>query len=138
LAALLLFDLSPGVDNDVGATEAAVGYHTAVMVATEAIDRLQPTAASHDRVMILEVMGRDSGQIALAAGIAGGADVILVPMCLARPPRAWAYAALCTVASVAGGALGYAIGALLFDTVGHWLISVYGYAQKIETVRQFY
>ena len=65
-------------------------------------------------------------------------DVILVPMCLARPPRAWAYAALCTVASVAGGALGYAIGALLFDTVGHWLISVYGYAQKIETVRQFY
>jgi ATP-dependent phosphofructokinase / diphosphate-dependent phosphofructokinase len=49
------------------------------MVATEAIDRLQPTAASHDRVMILEVMGRDSGHIALAAGIAGGADVILVP-----------------------------------------------------------
>jgi len=67
------------IDNDVGATEAAVGYHTAVMVATEAIDRLQPTAASHDRVMILEVMGRDSGQIALASGIAGGADVILVP-----------------------------------------------------------
>jgi len=49
------------------------------MVATEAVDRLQPTAASHDRVMILEVMGRDRGQIALAAGIAGGADVILVP-----------------------------------------------------------
>jgi 6-phosphofructokinase 1 len=67
------------IDNDVGATESSVGYHTAVMVATEAIDRLQPTAASHDRVMVLEVMGRDSGQIALAAGIAGGADVILVP-----------------------------------------------------------
>jgi phosphofructokinase-like protein len=67
------------IDNDVGGTESAVGYHTAVMVATEAVDRLQPTAASHDRVMILEVMGRDSGQIALAAGIAGGADVILVP-----------------------------------------------------------
>jgi ATP-dependent phosphofructokinase / diphosphate-dependent phosphofructokinase len=67
------------IDNDVGATERSIGYHTAVMVATEAIDRLQPTAASHDRVMILEVMGRDSGQIALAAGIAGGADVILVP-----------------------------------------------------------
>ena len=67
------------IDNDVGATESSVGYHTAVMVATEAIDRLQPTAASHDRVMILEVMGRDSGQIALASGIAGGADVILVP-----------------------------------------------------------
>ena len=67
------------IDNDVGATESSVGYHTAVMVATEAIDRLQPTAASHDRVMVLEVMGRDSGHIALAAGIAGGADVILVP-----------------------------------------------------------
>ncbi len=67
------------IDNDVGATESSVGYHTAVMVATEAVDRLQPTAASHDRVMVLEVMGRDSGQIALAAGIAGGADVILVP-----------------------------------------------------------
>jgi 6-phosphofructokinase 1 len=67
------------IDNDVGATESSVGYHTAVMVATEAIDRLQPTAASHDRVMVLEVMGRDNGHIALAAGIAGGADVILVP-----------------------------------------------------------
>ncbi len=67
------------IDNDVGATESSVGYHTAVMVATEAVDRLQPTAASHDRVMVLEVMGRDSGHIALAAGIAGGADVILVP-----------------------------------------------------------
>ena len=67
------------IDNDVGATESSIGYHTAVMVATEAIDRLQPTAASHDRVMVLEVMGRDSGHIALAAGIAGGADVILVP-----------------------------------------------------------
>jgi phosphofructokinase-like protein len=67
------------IDNDVGATESSVGYHTAVMVATEAIDRLQPTAASHDRVMVLEVMGRDNGQIALASGIAGGANVILVP-----------------------------------------------------------
>jgi len=67
------------IDNDVGATENSVGYDTAVMVATEAVDRLQPTAASHDRVMILEVMGRDCGHIALAAGIAGGADVILVP-----------------------------------------------------------
>jgi len=67
------------IDNDVGATENSIGFHTAVMVATEALDRLQPTAASHDRVMILEVMGRDAGHIALAAGIAGGADVILVP-----------------------------------------------------------
>jgi 6-phosphofructokinase 1 len=67
------------IDNDVGDTESSVGHSTAVMVATEALDRLQPTAASHDRVMVLEVMGRDAGHIALAAGIAGGADVILIP-----------------------------------------------------------
>lgn len=67
------------IDNDVRATENSVGFHTAVAVATEALDRLQPTAASHDRVMVLEVMGRDAGHIALAAGIAGGADVILIP-----------------------------------------------------------
>jgi len=67
------------IDNDVAETEVAIGYDTAVQVATEALDRLQPTAASHSRVMVLEVMGRDAGHIALVAGIAGGADVILVP-----------------------------------------------------------
>jgi len=67
------------IDNDLGKTEVAVGFDTAVAVATEALDRLQPTAASHDRVMILEVMGRDAGHIALTAGIAGAADVILIP-----------------------------------------------------------
>lgn len=67
------------IDNDLGKTEVSVGFDTAVTVATEALDRLQPTAASHDRVMVLEVMGRDAGHIALCAGIAGGADVILVP-----------------------------------------------------------
>jgi 6-phosphofructokinase 1 len=67
------------IDNDIGITEASVGFSTAVDVATEALDRLQPTAASHSRVMVLEVMGRDAGHIALAAGIAGGADVILIP-----------------------------------------------------------
>jgi 6-phosphofructokinase 1 len=67
------------IDNDVAETEVAVGYDTAVSVATEALDRLQPTAASHSRVMVLEVMGRDAGHIALVAGIAGGADVILIP-----------------------------------------------------------
>jgi ATP-dependent phosphofructokinase / diphosphate-dependent phosphofructokinase len=67
------------IDNDVGDTENAVGYNTAVTVATQALDHLQPTAASHDRVMVLEVMGRDAGHIALAAGIAGAADVILIP-----------------------------------------------------------
>ncbi|MDR3450265.1 MAG: ATP-dependent 6-phosphofructokinase [Alphaproteobacteria bacterium] len=67
------------IDNDLGSTEMSVGFDTAVAVATEALDRLQPTAASHDRIMILEVMGRDAGHIALTAGIAGGADVILLP-----------------------------------------------------------
>jgi phosphofructokinase-like protein len=67
------------IDNDIGQTEVSIGYATAVDVATEALDRLQPTAASHSRVMVLEVMGRDAGHIALAAGIAGGADVILLP-----------------------------------------------------------
>lgn len=67
------------IDNDLSLTEVSVGFDTAVEVATEALDRLQPTAASHDRVMILEVMGRDAGHIALAAGIAGGVDVILIP-----------------------------------------------------------
>lgn len=67
------------IDNDLGATEYSIGFNTAVQVATEALDRLQPTAASHDRVMILEVMGRDAGHIALNAGIAGGADIILIP-----------------------------------------------------------
>ena len=67
------------IDNDLAETELAIGYSTAVSVAVEALDRLQPTAASHDRIMILEVMGRDAGHIALSAGIAGGADVILIP-----------------------------------------------------------
>jgi len=67
------------IDNDVGMTESSVGFDTAAYVATEALDRLQPTAASHDRVMVLEVMGRDAGNIAMTSGIAGGADVILIP-----------------------------------------------------------
>ena len=67
------------IDNDVDKTENAIGYVTAVDVASEALDRLQPTAASHDRVMVLEVMGRSAGHIALSAGISGGADAILMP-----------------------------------------------------------
>ena len=67
------------IDNDVAFTEWSIGFNTAVSVATDALDRLQPTAASHHRVMILEVMGRDAGHIALNAGIAGGANVILIP-----------------------------------------------------------
>jgi 6-phosphofructokinase 1 len=67
------------IDNDLGHTELSIGYSSAVSVATDALDHLQPTAASHSRVMVLEVMGRDAGHIAIAAGIAGGADVILIP-----------------------------------------------------------
>ena len=67
------------IDNDVAETECAIGFDTAVSVACEALDRLAPTAASHHRVMILEVMGRDVGHIALTAGVSGGADVILIP-----------------------------------------------------------
>jgi 6-phosphofructokinase 1 len=60
-------------------TETSIGFETAVQAATSALDHLQPTAASHSRVMVLELMGRDAGHIALWAGIAGGADVILIP-----------------------------------------------------------
>jgi len=67
------------IDNDVGATDASIGFDTAVFVATQALDNLHSTAVSHSRSMILEVMGRDAGHIALSAGIAGGADVILIP-----------------------------------------------------------
>ncbi len=67
------------IDNDIAGTDVTIGFDTAVHVCTEAIDRLHTTAESHNRVMIVEVMGRNTGWIAAAAGIAGGADVILVP-----------------------------------------------------------
>jgi 6-phosphofructokinase 1 len=67
------------IDNDLSATELTFGFMTAIDIATEALDRLHTTAASHDRVMILEVMGRNTGWIALHAGLAGSADVILIP-----------------------------------------------------------
>ena len=65
-------------------------------------------------------------------------DVMLIPMSLARPERAWFYAAVCTATSVAGGVVGYAIGALLYDSVGQWLINVYGLSGKVEAFRQSY
>ncbi len=67
------------IDNDLGATDFTFGFQTAVQIATEAVDKLVTTAASHNRVMILEVMGRNAGWIALSAAIAGGADVALIP-----------------------------------------------------------
>ncbi|MFY9734841.1 MAG: YqaA family protein [Rhodoplanes sp.] len=65
-------------------------------------------------------------------------DTMLVPMALARPDRAYYYAAVCTIASVFGGILGYAIGAYLYDSVGLWLISLYGYGDKVEAFREAY
>ncbi|PKK39535.1 6-phosphofructokinase [Clostridiaceae bacterium JG1575] len=67
------------IDNDLASTDATFGFSTAVDVATEALDRLHTTASSHHRIMVLEVMGRYAGWIALHAGIAGGADAILIP-----------------------------------------------------------
>jgi 6-phosphofructokinase 1 len=67
------------IDNDLSATDYTFGFDTAVTIATEAIDRLHTTAESHNRVMVLEVMGRHTGWIAVVSGIAGGADVILIP-----------------------------------------------------------
>ncbi len=67
------------IDNDLAATDYTFGFHTAVSIACEALDRLHTTAEAHHRVIILEVMGRNTGWIALWAGLAGGADVILVP-----------------------------------------------------------
>jgi 6-phosphofructokinase 1 len=67
------------IDNDLAGTDVTFGFHTAVQIATDAIDRLHTTAESHNRVIILEVMGRHAGWIAAYSGIAGGADVILVP-----------------------------------------------------------
>jgi ATP-dependent phosphofructokinase / diphosphate-dependent phosphofructokinase len=67
------------IDNDINGTDQTFGFDTAVMIATEAIDRLHTTADSHNRVIVCEVMGRDAGWIAYASGIAGGAHVVLVP-----------------------------------------------------------
>jgi ATP-dependent phosphofructokinase / diphosphate-dependent phosphofructokinase len=67
------------IDNDLSATDYTFGFDTAVFIATEAIDRLHTTAESHNRVMVVEVMGRHTGWIAVVSGIAGGADMILIP-----------------------------------------------------------
>ena len=67
------------IDNDLGATDVTFGFDTALQIATEAIDRLHTTAESHHRILVVEVMGRNAGWIALHSGLAGGADVILIP-----------------------------------------------------------
>jgi 6-phosphofructokinase 1 len=67
------------IDNDLSATDYTFGYDTAINIATEAMDRLHTTAKSHDRVMVVEVMGRHSGWLTMAAGMAGGAHIVLLP-----------------------------------------------------------
>jgi 6-phosphofructokinase 1 len=78
-AGINVIGLPKTIDNDLGGTDMTFGFDTAVQVATDAIDRLHTTAESHHRVLILEVMGRHAGWIALHSGLAGGADVILIP-----------------------------------------------------------
>ncbi|HEX4719659.1 MAG TPA: 6-phosphofructokinase [Thermoleophilaceae bacterium] len=78
-AGLNVIGLPKTIDNDLGGTDMTFGFDTAVQVATDAIDRLHTTAESHHRVLILEVMGRHAGWIALHSGLAGGADVVLIP-----------------------------------------------------------
>jgi membrane protein YqaA with SNARE-associated domain len=65
-------------------------------------------------------------------------DVMLIPMALARPQKAWLYAGICTVTSVLGGVVGYLIGAVLYDSVGQWVIHFYGYGDKVEAFRAGY
>ena len=74
-----IIGLPKTIDNDLAGTDITFGFHTAVDVATEAIDRLHTTAHSHNRIMIIEVMGHKAGWLALYAGVAGGGDVILIP-----------------------------------------------------------
>jgi len=85
-----------------------------------------------------EVVAAADGPQGLALALERPPDVMLVPMSLARPDRAFRLAAWCTLASVVGGIVGYSIGALLYDSVGAWLISLYGYGDKVEAFRAAY
>lgn len=76
---LNIITLPKTIDNDVGMTDVTFGFHTAMEIATEAIDRLHSTAHSHHRIIVVEIMGHNAGWLALGSGIAGGADVILIP-----------------------------------------------------------
>lgn len=130
------------IDNDVFGTDAAIGFNTAVEVAVEALDRLQPTAQSHDRVMVLEVMGRDAGHIAIHAAVAGGADICLIPeipytldgVCakLHAVRRSGRSFALVVVSEAVRTADGVPIahrkpdGGIRYGGIGHWL------AERIE------
>lgn len=99
--------------------------------------------ALYDRVIALSESPRALPTLALVSFAESSffpvpPDVVLVPMALARPDKARMYALVCTVASVLGGILGYFIGAFLYDTLGKWLISIYGYGDSVEAFRAAY
>ena len=118
------------IDNDIVGTDVTFGFNTAVQIATDAIDRLHTTAESHDRVMVVEVMGRHSGWIATYAGIAGGASVVLIPeipfdieeVCqrITRRHERGRYATIVVVAEGAEPAAGHArVAEKVYDKFGH-------------------
>ena len=118
------------IDNDIVGTDVTFGFNTAVQIATDAIDRLHTTAESHDRVMVVEVMGRHSGWIAAHAGIAGGASAVLIPeipfdveeVCkrLVRRHERGRFASIVVVAEGAEPVSGTLdVGEKLYDEFGH-------------------
>ena len=118
------------IDNDIVGTDVTFGFNTAVQIATDAIDRLHTTAESHDRVMVVEVMGRHSGWIATPAGIAGGASVVLIPeipfdieeVCqrITRRHERGRYATIVVVAEGAEPVAGtLEVAEKVYDTFGH-------------------
>jgi len=135
------------IDNDIVGTEMTFGFNTAVQIATDAIDRLHTTAESHDRVMVVEVMGRHSGWIATQAGIAGGAAVVLIPeqpfdideVC-ARIVRRHERGRYASIVVVAEGALpkegSFDIGRREVDRFGHVRFGGIGYLVAEEIGRR--
>jgi 6-phosphofructokinase 1 len=129
-AGLPIVGVPKTIDNDIVGTDVTFGFNTAVQIATDAIDRLHTTAESHDRVMVVEVMGRHSGWIAAYAGIAGGAAVVLVPeipfdideVCarIRRRHKRGRFASIIVVAEGAEPAPGTLdVGERLYDEFGH-------------------
>lgn len=127
------------MDNDVEATDWTFGFHSAVTVAVDALERLRDTAASHHRVIVLEVMGRDAGWVALATGLAGGADATLVPeepydekALVEKVRRALAARGCALVVTSEGIELGLAPGAKgSADQFGHELLSERGVGAEL-------
>ncbi|WP_341918813.1 ATP-dependent 6-phosphofructokinase [Hydrocarboniphaga effusa] len=132
-ARLPMIGIPKTIDNDVPETESAVGFASAVQVVSDALDRLQPTAASHHRVIVVETMGRSSGHIALHGGLCGGADAILVPelrmdveSLIAHIRRVFSSGRRHALIVVAEGVRAQVAGLGPYESVGTWL------AQELE------